>query len=222
MKYWYLAALSVVLGILLAVVEKKQKFKAALAVKTLASAAFVALGILSYLTRPEPAGILILIGLVLGAVGDVLLNIRHLKNGNLVFFYIGGVSFFFGHLLYLAAFIPFAAPHLPAAIVFGIAFAAAITLAEFSFTRGTGMMRIAGAVYILTVSLMASVAVFAAIRQRFALPFLLRAIGGCLFLISDSALFFRMMKNESGTVLAFLVLLTYYPAQCLIAASMAF
>ena len=94
-----------ILAALFLSVEKKEKYVAAVVSKGLASLCFVVLGLLnaggSSLSR------LVVIGLALGLIADVMLNLRYVfkKKGQLIFL-IGIVIFLSGHVVYLAAVLP--------------------------------------------------------------------------------------------------------------------
>ena len=79
--------------------ESKEKYVTAVALKGLASLCFVVLGIIcssgSHLSR------LIVVGLILGCVADVLLNLRWVfKEKGQMIFLVGILVFLSGHVLY--------------------------------------------------------------------------------------------------------------------------
>lgn len=222
MSYWYLAVLCLIFTTLLVRSESKNQMVAALVFKTLSSLSFVALGILSFgLAKDRSLAVFLLIGLILGAVGDVLLNVCHLVNESVVVFFIGGFSFFIGHILYLFVLVPTAEGFALPAVLCGIAVAALLLVFLHRKQKADRLLFVESLGYMVTVSTMASFAVFGLFAKGFGTATVFRAIGGILFLTSDTMLFFRMIrKGESHPVLAAFLLFTYYPAQCLIAASM--
>lgn len=73
--------------------------------KGLASCFFVVLGVLCFAANGTSFGRLIVIGLTLGLVGDVLLNLRNVVTGgaSMKVFALGILAFLSGHFLYIAA-----------------------------------------------------------------------------------------------------------------------
>lgn len=223
MQYWYLAASSVLCAGILAYAESKRKLWTATVFKALGSILFVLLGFLCWNTGAKSLekGILILIGLILGAVGDVFLNLKHQFHESQVMFLIGGFSFFFGHILYLIVMVPLAGSAGTWGAIGAIIVAVCIVSMLFAKFKVDTKLRILMTGYMATVTLMAGTAVAGMFHNGFALPFVFRAIGGVLFVISDTLLFIRMLKDEGSNFgLCFALLLTYYPAQCLIAMSL--
>lgn len=89
-------------------VEHKKQWTAAVLLKGLASLFFVALGIVCSLkTGFNDYDKLIIAGLILGLLGDVFLNLRHVfKSLGDKIFLIGVAAFLFGHIVYLVAVAP--------------------------------------------------------------------------------------------------------------------
>ena len=224
MKYWYLAVLSIVLMLALSWSEWKRKFVLALIFKTLASLCFVLIGLFSLpLAVDQQSAKYLFIGLILGAVGDVFLNVCRLVKKPAVVFLLGGTSFFLRHILYLLVLIPAARAYFVPAVIAGMVTAISILVFLHWRVETDRLLYIESLGYMVTVSLMASFAVFGAVAQAGDTARLLRAVGGVLFLTSDTMLFFRMIKKEKApAILGFLLLLAYYPAQCLIALSIQF
>ena len=95
MKFWFLALICIALTIVLVVFELKRKMWLALLFKALSSCAFVLLGAMSFSLAADRSGALLLfIGLLLGAIGDVLLNLCHVVNESKRVFFLGGLAFF--------------------------------------------------------------------------------------------------------------------------------
>ncbi len=105
--YWVIACLAV-LGIAIDIwfikTEYAGKMVKATVFKGLASLTFVSLGIYAYIRVPSRFGLLIVIGLILGLIGDVLLNLRNVLRGaaSRKIFALGIFSFVCGHFLYIA------------------------------------------------------------------------------------------------------------------------
>ena len=87
--------------------EKEEHYGLAAALKGLASLCFVTVGLLA--SGGGHTARLIIIGLVLGCIADVLLNLRWVfkEKGQLVFL-VGILVFLSGHIVYLAAVLPMA------------------------------------------------------------------------------------------------------------------
>ncbi len=102
-----LALVGICVDILFIRAELSGKMGRATLLKGLASAFFVALGALCYHENPTGFGLLVLIGLVLGMVGDILLNLRNQFTGgaSMKVFALGVLAFLSGHILYIAALI---------------------------------------------------------------------------------------------------------------------
>ncbi len=85
--------------------ELAGKLGLATILKGTASAFFVAFGAVCYANVPSSFGLLILIGLVLGMIGDILLNLRNQFSGgaSMKVFALGVLAFLAGHILYIAA-----------------------------------------------------------------------------------------------------------------------
>lgn len=222
MKYWYLGVLSIVFTFALAFSEGKRKMGAAVLFKALSSVSFVILGILSFQHAIDrKSALYLLMGLIFGAVGDVLLNVCHLVNESPFVFFLGGVSFLVGHVLYLIVLVPMAASFVWPAVGAGLFIAAFILFFLHRKAKTEAVLFLESMGYMLAVSLMASFSVFGLVSKSADPARILRAVGGILFLASDTMLFIRLVRKEKApAVLGFFVLITYYPAQCLIAMSM--
>ena len=88
MQYLYLCAMCLGMMIIFIYQEKAKNYIAAVMLKGMASAVFVALGILgSKMSRDQNFAKYVVIGLILGCVADVLLNLRFVfeKKGKIVF-----------------------------------------------------------------------------------------------------------------------------------------
>jgi uncharacterized membrane protein YhhN len=179
--------------------------------KPLASAAFVAIGLLRAGSTQGgllPGEAFIVAGLVLGAVGDVLLMFA----GQAAF--LGGlVAFLLGHLAYVVAFAHVAPPDLwvrnptPFVVLW-----AAVVLRQL--WRSLGDMRGAVVVYVATICVMVAAA-FAVYRTG-APDGLLVAIGASAFAVSDVAVARERFVSDTFVNKAWGLPL-YYGAQLLLA-----
>ncbi len=188
--------------------------------KGLTSSGFVILGAINLIfifknNSNKKFGILMLVGLCLGMVADVVLNLNGL-------FIAGAAIFAIGHVFYVIAYcmlakfrwtdlIASAAIFIPAALF--------IILAPI-FNFGGILMEIVCVVYALIISMMAGKAISNLIRER-TISNLLILIGSVLFVFSDMMLLLGVFgANMPFATLDSLCILTYYPAQCLLAHSL--
>ena len=81
------------------------KKRQSVVLKGLASLCFVMLGVVLYLAHPTTFGALVVTGLALGALGDVILELRFVWQDRraVVASAVGTVSFLLGHLAYITA-----------------------------------------------------------------------------------------------------------------------
>lgn len=102
-----IALSGILIDILFILSELSGKMVKATVLKGFASLFFVAFGLVCYMQASSSFGALVLIGLVLGLVGDVLLNLRNNLTGAASgkVFALGILAFLSGHFLYMAALI---------------------------------------------------------------------------------------------------------------------
>lgn len=228
MQFWYLIPICLLFTGLLIAAEWREAYRPAVLFKALASLSFVILGVLAFRQHSGiTAAVCFMAGLILGAIGDVLLNVCHLANESQIIFLAGGLAFFAGHIFYLIALIPLAGSFVIPAVGAGILAAALVLFFLFRKRETTMILKLEAGAYLIAVSLMASFSVFNVVNWLSAGGpeggRILRAFGGMLFLISDTLLFYRTVSGKTKNKwLVLSVLVTYYPAQCLIAASMQF
>ena len=197
--------------------ERREKFLPALLLKSFASAGFVIIGIISFNssshgTYAHP----VLAGLILGAAGDILLNLQYFAGKfSRAVFLAGVVSFFAGHVMYLLAIFPLRENH-AAAIIAGAIAAALILTILFIIFKPEPVYKVFGIFYIGTVSIMCAVAIqnMIAMGSRQSVIF---ALGAMLFLISDVVLIFNIFGNMVSHLRRVINLSCYYIAQLLIA-----
>ena len=224
MRYWPLCVLGIVIQIAFIVIESKKKYVPAVICKGGASVVFVLLGLLSaQLSTDGNFARLIVIGLLLGALGDILLNLRFgfTKAGQTIFL-IGIVAFLSGHILYLAALLTVAGNPIWW-LVAGAVFVALLlwwifhTLGEIKKA-----FKIFGIVYIDAISLMCAVALGNWLANPQAPGALLFFIGAILFLVSDVILIFNTFGTEQKLSMRAANLTLYYLGQLLLAVSLQF
>lgn len=167
------------------------------------------------------AGSLVALGLVLGAVGDVCHALRFLPKvaGRVPhLFSVGAVSFLLGHLAYLCVLVP-ACPVPAWGLIASAAFAALTFAVLLPRVQVGGVQKVGGGAYLLAVSLVAGFAC-AGLMAAPSVWRLSLALGGVLFLLSDTLLGLNTFGRDFSPRRRAVSLLTYYAAQLLIAASL--
>lgn len=217
MKYLVLAVLSLLLAAVFIYVEHREKYVPAVVLKGLASLCFVLLGILGKPASAQPQfAKLVVIGLVLGCIADVLLNLRFVfsKIGQKVFL-VGILVFLSGHVLYLAALIPLCKA-VWIYLILGLAGTYFLIRWVFQRIEAKKAFKIFGIFYLGAIVLMNCVAVGVLISRPGAWS-LMYVIGAVLFLISDIVLILNTFGRESKFTLRITNLSLYYLGQILIA-----
>ena len=160
-------------------------------------------------------------GLLLGCIADVLLNLRFVlpRNGQAIFL-IGILVFLMGHILYLAAVLSSIRNWIPCVIA-AAALTAALMVWIFKRITAKKAFKIFGVVYIGAVVLLNCAAVTQLIESpsSFAMAFF---IGAALFLISDVVLILNTFGRQSRFGLRITNIGLYYLGQILIALSLFF
>ena len=202
--------------------EFRRRMLAAVFLKGSASLIFVTVGLVSLSGTGTTSLLqLILYGLALGALGDILLNVRYLAGSRESFFFVTGVaSFFFGHILYLAALITVSDRLIPA-LAAAVLITAVILCIMQRVIIASVPMKILGGVYVAAVVLMACTAVGNAVR----IPNtgrIMFAAGAVLFLVSDLILIFNTFGRARRMCWSAVCLSLYYPGQLLIALALGF
>lgn len=204
-------------------VEHQKKYVPAVVLKGLASACFVALGIVtSIICGDARIAKLVVIGLLLGAVADVLLNLRFVfdeKIGSKVFL-VGILVFLSGHIFYLAALIPHC-PNVWLFIAVGIVLTAITMVWIFKQITAKKAFKIFGVFYIGAIVIMTCVA-FGALIGNGETGHLMFFIGAVLFLISDIVLILNTFGSTTKFSLRITNLSLYYLGQLTIALSLLF
>ena len=220
MKYFYLAILSLVLAAAFIYYEHGKKYVPAVVLKGAASLAFVLLGILGWKLNGSPDyGKYVVIGLILGCVADVLLNLRFVfeKAGQKIFL-VGILVFLAGHVLYLVSLIPQCA-YVWAYLIAGAVLTYFILKWIFSKITAKKAFKIFGIFYIGAVVMMTCVSLGVLITNPGTRSFLF-FMGALLFLVSDIVLILNTFGSESKFSLRITNLSLYYLGQILIAISL--
>ncbi len=187
--------------------------------KGLASLFFVILGIIGYTANPTHFGRLILIGLVLGMVGDIFLNLRNLYEGgkSLKVFAVGILAFLGGHFLYIAALIGENSKIvLPALIAAAVISLLSIPPLMKRITAPNMGMKLFGYVYLVIVIAMFSCAGALLLMGGPTAVNILFAVGALLFMVSDFIMIYYSFGRKIKPLRA-VNLLSYYVGQLLIA-----
>lgn len=222
-----LGLVGIALQIAFVIIENKKKYVPAVLLKGLASVMFVLYGWFAgrwvMELYPESIAKYIFIGLILGAVGDILLNLRFcVKKGSQAVFFAGIAAFLAGHIFYIL----YAQRQIQETwlmyLVIGIVLAAVILV--FVFTKLKGIkpaFKIFGAVYIGIVSVMAVFAVGCLIEFQ-TTPRILFALGAILFLVSDVVMVFNTFGKTQRFSLRITNLMLYYVGQLMIGTTLYF
>ena len=168
-----------------------------------------------------PARLLLFFGLVSGALGDILLELFGPADKR---FFIGVGAFFLGHALYVASFFCIDASSALIAILCSFPVAATLTILSAHLLTFEGARRLLLLVYMFALSFMCTFAWVILIRTG-NIPFFFIAPGALLFLASDTFLGLQLFGTDKlrrhSRLLGILCLATDYPAELLIAASLA-
>jgi len=184
--------------------------------KGLTSFGFVCIGLVNliYAIKEKQSlkfPIILFAGLILGMLGDILLNIH---------FITGAIIFALGHVAYFIAYCVLQKFSCKDLIAGGIIFVPSVLIITLMpiFDFGGILMELVCVFYALIISLMLGKAVTNYVKTS-SLINLLLVIGSGLFFFSDLMLLFDVFA-EVPKIMGILCLVSYYPAQCIIAYSM--
>lgn len=203
-------------------VEHKEKYVPAVILKGLASCCFVLIGLVGFKVAGNASfAKLVFFGLIFGALGDILLNLRFVfkEKGQLIFL-IGIAAFLTGHILYLAALIPLSTS-LIVCLCVGAVLAAVLLAIIFKKFEVKIAFKIFGIFYLGAICLMTAVAIGNLITLQDTNR-ILYAVGAVAFLISDVVLIFNTFGSETKFSMRITNLAFYYVGQLLIAFSLFF
>lgn len=215
---WIVGVLAVLLAALYIRVNQYGAPPVKLLLKTLASLAFVCLGLLGAARAGGAYAWLTWIGLILGAAGDVLLQFMDCRPKDRESFFRAGLgAFLIGHVFYIVAFALLGRVTGWAVLLAAVLFAA-LFLLQFPARMDLKGQKVPVYAYAAVISVMTAFAVLSfGAGARGALV----GLGGILFLVSDAILaliFFSPIREKS---LPTWNLITYYAAQILLALSIA-
>lgn len=202
-------------------VEYLKKWKAAVVLKGCASFLFVLLGFeCSKVFSNTQFCKMVRIGLILGLIADILLNLRFVfaKKGKIVFL-VGILVFLTGHILYLCALIP-TVNNIVVPIVAGVVLSAILLKWIFTKIEAEKAFKIFGIFYIGVIVIMNCFAVANLLQDVTNTKYIVFTVGAVLFLISDIVLILNTFGKETKQSLRVTNLVLYYMGQILIALSM--
>lgn len=216
--------------------------KKSLTCKMIAATAFVFVGVLGMFisdNKSDYANTMI-IGLVLGWVGDLFMHIPHPPgNPRMSVVYIGATSFLIGHIFYVVAFVKSAMAltpdykflTLPEIIAFVVIFVAFSLMLEpvFKFKYANKFMKVTLHIYsvflivMLIKSCLFGITYFMSGAENGILAMLILIVGAIFFFVSDFTLGLRLIGGAKGNKTVKTVsLYSYFFAQLLLATSILF
>lgn len=187
-------------------------------IKGVTSAGFVLLALVNLLylilnkEKMLKFPIVMLVGLIFAMCGDVVLNVHFIG---------GAILFAIGHIFYFVSYCFLLKFRWRDLLYGGLIFIPSvlfITLAPI-FDFGGAMMEAVCVVYAIIISCMVGKSISNFIKERTLINFVI-LLGSCLFFFSDLMLLLNVFANLPRVV-DVLCLVTYYPAQCLLAYSIA-
>lgn len=215
---WIVGVLAVLLAALYIRVNQYGAPPVKLLLKTLASLAFVCLGLLGAARAGGAYAWLTWIGLILGAAGDVLLQFMDCRPKEREPFFRAGLgAFLIGHVFYIVAFALLGRVTGWAVLLAAVLFAA-LFLLQFPARMDLKGQKVPVYAYAAVISVMTAFAVLSfGAGARGALV----GLGGILFLVSDAILALIFFSPIREKALPTWNLITYYAAQILLAISIA-
>ena len=215
---WIVGVLAVLLAALYIRVNQYGAPPVKLLLKTLASLAFVCLGLLGAARAGGAYAWLTWIGLILGAAGDVLLQFMDCRPKEREPFFRAGLgAFLIGHVFYIVAFALLGRVTGWAVLLAAVLFAA-LFLLQFPARMDLKGQKVPVYAYAAVISVMTAFAVLSfGAGARGALV----GLGGILFLVSDAILALIFFSPIREKTLPTWNLITYYAAQILLALSIA-
>lgn len=205
-------------------VERKGDFKRALVLKMIAAVVFIIAGFYCMQKCPdERRAILVVTGLIMGAVGDFFLNLQYVVKEELAqkIFVIGGVAFYSGHIIYIVSMAPFEREVLLSSLMITALITGVILYFVYKGKVIPLGLKIFGFFYIGAVALLTNVAIARYILDPASAASIIVALGAALFTASDVVLIYDMF-GEKKPWMRTANLVLYYSAQLIIASSLLF
>lgn len=221
MQYLYLCPICLLIAAVFIFVEKLERYLVADVIKGVASAFFVLLGILgAFKSNDASFARMVVIGLVIGAIADVLLNLRYVYEGTKaqIAFLAGILVFLLGHIAYIVACVPHC-KMLPAAVVFGIILTAFLLYWIFGRIEAKPAFKVFGVFYIGAIVILNCVALVVLLGSWNA-HWLMFFGGTMLFLVSDVIIILNTFGPKSSFAMRIANLMLYYVGQLMIALSL--
>lgn len=207
------------------VCEFKNKMNSATFLKGLAASFFVILGAVMYRNNPSSYGFLIVLGLLLGMLGDIFLEARMCiegKSSNKVFA-VGILSFLAGHILYIVSLLKTnSSAWWIALIICAVLSLCAIPPLMKKISAPSAGLKFFGYVYLTIVIAMMSSAVAVLVKSGAMIWNILFVIGSVFFVVSDFIMIYNSFGPKKTKVLRATNLLTYYAGQVIIALTVFF
>ncbi len=218
-KLLLIAGVGLLVDIWFIATEYAKKMLKATVLKGCASAFFVLLGVMCYLEKASSFGTLVLVGLALGLLGDIFLNMRNLFEGgkSMKIFALGILFFLSGHFLYIAALISLDS----AIVLLALGITAVLSILAIPplmkrITAPNKGLKIFGWVYLVVVICMFSCALTHLLLGNVSKMNLIFALGALLFVVSDFIMIYYSFGKKIKPLRA-INLLSYYVGQLLIA-----
>ena len=199
--------------------------------KTIVSLLFIAVAVLSsHFNGGHKLNAFIIIGLVLGLLGDIWLDLKFVyPNDDKLYTYAGFIVFGIGHILFVSGmFVEFFNNANPLYIILPLVGALLFTFANLLLSKPMKLdykdMKLTVIIYAFLLACTPLSALSLCIRTAWISPTLIMLfIGGVLFAISDVVLSGQYFgENKERTIDFILNYLTYYGAQFVIAFSLFF
>ena len=224
MLYVFVAVSVIFLGLYLFVELKKSPLEA-IFYKAIASLSFVALGLYGVFSHQMNATVYgwMLLGLMMGLIGDLMLALRPLrpKEEDKSIINYGIIFFGMGHLSYIMQTIIIDQFYVQSALI-GILMAAFIIIMSYLMKFAMGKSRIPSYLYALLIFTMIGQTIMILYVHGPNVSYLLLMLGAILFGVSDLILAPIYFQKMNKSWLIALNLLTYYAAQIFIALSLSF
>lgn len=217
-----IAVIAMILQGIFILEEKKKNYILAVIFKGSASLCFALIGVLALLEDTTDVFVQrIVSGLILGMIGDIIMNLRFIfKKHPRRMFLLGIFVFLIGHVMYLLALIPIS-HHLAESFAVGIILALGLVIYIFKTMDVKPVVEVFGAVYLCVVIAMTTIAFDIAVFSCNTATVVF-ATGALLFTASDIGLVFNSFRHKSSFRFRIVNLSLYILGQILIAASLIF
>ncbi len=221
-----LAVFSIIFCVLFCVVRAKKATVWSLALKTLSSVCFILCGIFAiYTTGSTAINLLIVAGLVMGLIGDIILDLKIMypEEGD-KYFVVGTTSFIVGHIFYFVGVLLYNNSVLAENLLWNILISAGVAivltliimLSSKKMNMDFGKMLWLVVLYSFILTFMTAFTISIAIYVPM---FWIFAGGMIAFLLSDLVLSMQYFGGRNEKVWIYINHLLYYAAQALIAFS---